>query len=372
MDEPGLERPSDAEVEVSLIGPGYGECVVIHLGGNRWMVVDSCLDKESGRPAAVIHLEKMGVNPAEHVDLVVCTHWHDDHVRGLAALLSQCPSARFICSTSLRESAFLRLVALGENVRGLHGSGLSEFARIFQRIKTRREQNKPAPLETCHAGSVLLDREEMGQTIRVDALSPSEGDHQRMAEIFKDHHDHLLAADFRIAVPSIHPNLGSIVLRVQAGRRRVLLGADMERRPSSDSGWLAILESSKEENRSDYYKVAHHGSENGDTPEIWSRLLVPECPAVLAPNQRLANPLPRKTDISRILSRTSVAYSTALPSLRAKRIEAPAEGVFRSKGIRIHEVPRCQGTVIARANMNGSEPWGITTLGRAYRLVEAV
>ena len=64
MDEPGLERPSDAEVEVSLIGPGYGECVVIHLGGNRWMVVDSCLDKESGRPAALIHLEKMGVNPA--------------------------------------------------------------------------------------------------------------------------------------------------------------------------------------------------------------------------------------------------------------------------------------------------------------------
>ncbi|MEZ5303439.1 MAG: hypothetical protein R3F11_22780 [Verrucomicrobiales bacterium] len=136
----------------------------------------------------------------------------------------------------------MELVALGENIRGLQGSGLSEFARIFQQIKFRRERNEPAPLETCHAGSILIDREENRAVVRVESLSPSSADHQRMASVFAGKKAELLEADFRQTVPSLHPNLGSVVLRIEVGTRRILLGADMEHRKSEDSGWNAILE----------------------------------------------------------------------------------------------------------------------------------
>lgn len=368
MVEHQRDRPSDREVEVSLIGPGYGECVVVHLGSNRWMVVDSCLDKDTGRAAALVHLEEMGVDPGGHVDLVVCTHWHDDHVRGMSAILSACPGARFICSTALRDSAFLELVALGENTRGLQGSGLSEFARIFQQIKLRRARHEPAPLETCHAGSILIDQGEGDDLLRIESLSPSEADHQRMAGVFAEQKTELLAADYRKTVPTLHPNLGSIVLRVQVGKRRMLLGADMEHRKSPDSGWNAILESSEPGNEADYYKIAHHGSQTGDTPSVWSKLLVPECPAALAPNQRLANPLPKPTDVERILARTPIAFATAPSNLKKKRIEQPAERLLRAKGIEVYEVPSTQGAVMARSSMDGLESWKITTFGRASRL----
>lgn len=371
MIEQPVIRPANHEVEVSLIGPGYGECVVVHLGANRWMVVDSCLDKETGRAAGLVHLERMGIDPALHVDFLVCTHWHDDHIRGMAAVLSACPAADFFCSAALRESAFLELVALGENHRGPHGGGLNEFARIFQQIKIRRARMEPAPLKTCHAGSVLLDQDDLGRRIRIDSLSPSEPDHQRMTETFARKKAELLAADFRQTVPSLHPNLGSIVLRVQLGERRILLGADMEHRRSRDSGWNAILGSSGPGDEADYYKIAHHGSATGDMADIWSRLLVSDCPAALTPNQRLKQPLPKGADIERILSRTSRAFASAPSHLKRKRVEQPAERLLRAKGIEIYEAPSSQGTVTARANMDGSTPWEITTLGTAFQLVNA-
>lgn len=36
-----LTGPRLDEIEVSLLGPGYGESVVVHMGGGEWMVVDS-------------------------------------------------------------------------------------------------------------------------------------------------------------------------------------------------------------------------------------------------------------------------------------------------------------------------------------------
>ncbi|PXF57856.1 MAG: hypothetical protein C4B58_08625 [Deltaproteobacteria bacterium] len=42
-----VDLPSPDELEISLFGPGRGECVVAHLGNNDWLVVDSCLDNTS-------------------------------------------------------------------------------------------------------------------------------------------------------------------------------------------------------------------------------------------------------------------------------------------------------------------------------------
>ena len=44
--------PSAREIEVSLFGPGYGECVLVHLGEGQWMIVDSCVEQgSSSQPA---------------------------------------------------------------------------------------------------------------------------------------------------------------------------------------------------------------------------------------------------------------------------------------------------------------------------------
>ncbi|MEO0250326.1 MAG: MBL fold metallo-hydrolase [candidate division WOR-3 bacterium] len=98
---------SPEKPEVSLLGPGYGECVVIHLGGNVWVIVDSCIDSDTNQVSSLQFLRNIGVDPAATVRQVIATHWHDDHVRGLAATLEACPNAEFVCSAALRGREFL-------------------------------------------------------------------------------------------------------------------------------------------------------------------------------------------------------------------------------------------------------------------------
>ena len=85
--------PEHSEIEVSLFGPGYGESVVLHLGENLWLIVDSCLDPLTGDPAPLTYLHHLHIDLATAVRWVVATHWHDDHIRGLGRIMHVCESA---------------------------------------------------------------------------------------------------------------------------------------------------------------------------------------------------------------------------------------------------------------------------------------
>src|SRR5688572_8544014 len=107
--------PDPNEVEVSVFGPGHGECVVVHLGDGEWMVVDSCRHFEDGRAAALRYLEAEGVAVETAVKLVIVTHWHDDHIRGLGEIAERCSSARFVCSGALKATELPRLAFAHSN-----------------------------------------------------------------------------------------------------------------------------------------------------------------------------------------------------------------------------------------------------------------
>jgi glyoxylase-like metal-dependent hydrolase (beta-lactamase superfamily II) len=70
--------PRADELEVSIFGPGYGECILVHLGRGQWMIVDSCRDQRNRRQPAIKYLERIGCDPSEVVRVVVATHWHND------------------------------------------------------------------------------------------------------------------------------------------------------------------------------------------------------------------------------------------------------------------------------------------------------
>src|SRR5208283_1490967 len=102
-----LTSPAVDEMEVSLFGPGYGESVVIHIGNNLWILIDSCLNPRTQQPACLEYLRRLGVDIQRSVKLIVATHWHDDHVRGLGSVFRECASACLVLSQALRNSEFL-------------------------------------------------------------------------------------------------------------------------------------------------------------------------------------------------------------------------------------------------------------------------
>jgi beta-lactamase superfamily II metal-dependent hydrolase len=210
------DAPAAETIEVSLFGPGVGECVVLHVGGGRWIVVDSCLD--DGRAVALAYLAAIGVAPTS-ICLVIATHWHDDHIRGLTEVVGAAPGADFVCSAALRLEEFLSLIAASPAVRLTTrlGSGVDEMTSILQRLQERNRHPTWA-----NSNQVIL----RNGVVQLTSLSPSSATLSRSMLGFA-----ALAPKLKAAlktVPNVSPNETSVVLHLQCDKAVVLLGADLE------------------------------------------------------------------------------------------------------------------------------------------------
>ncbi len=218
------EPPRDCEIELTLLGPGYGESILIHIGDGKWVIVDSFPDSDE-RPVALGYLEEIGVDPAQAVVLIVATHWHDDHIRGISQLVERCSVAEFCCASALCRKEFLTLAgALEGRHFSASGSGLRELYSVFSYLKSARR--KPA---YAIANRMIYQT----QACSVWSLSPSDEIFQSFLQSVQS----LIpgAGDGKTIIPSLSPNKAAVVLWVSFQRFSLLLGADLERR-----GWQLI------------------------------------------------------------------------------------------------------------------------------------
>src|SRR6185437_14245552 len=305
-----LGVPSPNQIEVSLFGPGYGESIVFHLPGGYWVVVDSCVRPNSKRSAPLEYLELLGVDMATRVALIVASHWHDDHVRGLAELVSQCRSASFACANALCQNEFLTLVARHQQQRTIEmGSGVSEMAATFDMLRGRQ------PMVVGPDRMILnVDGSSIAPNLRstVTTLSPSD----KQFQIFISEIASLIPATraTKYRAVALRPNHVAMALWVNVGEDcSILLGSDLEDVGTDvNLGWNAILRSTtRPQGRASVFKVAHHGSRTGHNDSVWSSMLQGNPISILTPFVRGRVALPTPGDATRIMNFSSHAHSTA-------------------------------------------------------------
>lgn len=348
--------PAPEEFELTLIGPGYGESVVVHLGRGAWMIVDSCVDSE-GAPRPLCYLEDLGIDPAESVRSVVATHWHDDHIKGMAQVVARCRRARFCCSGALRTEEFLAAVGRSEaRSRSRVSSGVRELHEVFSHLA---ESRKP----TWALADRLLQRISGAE---VWALSPDDAAFSRFLEsltrLLPDH------GTTKKRIPVLSPNEASVVLWVRSAGGVALLGADLER-----TGWQRILgRGTRPEGVASAFKLPHHGAESAHEPGVWERMLTHSPVAILTPWMRGGGFLPTKADQSRIVGQTPRAYATAPPVRARKRKEQSqaVERTLREMGAEIRRDAQDFGAVRLRRSLDDAENWTVETLGAAVWLGE--
>ncbi|GAA1635405.1 ComEC/Rec2 family competence protein [Actinoplanes couchii] len=309
-----LTPPEADHIEISVFGPGYGECIVIHLGGGDWLINDSCVDS-TGRPVALSYLRKLGVDPGQ-VKLVVASHWHDDHVRGLSKVVAECTDARFICSGALGSEIFLQLVAAAERDPTSLRSGASEFRRIITMINARGGDSFRL------AGADQLIWQNAVTKVRVHALSPSAASlTASYAEIAKLVDE---VATNRIRIAAHSPNASSVVVWVDIADTRILLGGDLENHSDFRRGWESIIRSdTRPPGRAEVYKVAHHGSRTAHNEAIWSGLLDSEVASVITPWRRGGNHLPDPEILKNVIdlsARTSITAREIPTQMKRSRL----------------------------------------------------
>lgn len=317
----GAAQPALDELEVSLFGPGFGEAVVVHLGGGQWMLVDSCwLDKRQLVPVSSSYLDQIGVHPNQ-VRHIVASHWHDDHVGGISVLVDKYTNAEFSFPSYLAvDEGKQFLLAFSGSVEPT-GRGTRELYRAIRSIVKMKRVLLPLHLRTILAEADLP----LGK-MRAVALSPSGAAWATsMAAVQSKVHAGLLARN--VAEPKT--NISSVVIHIDFGSDAVLLGSDLEHHGAL--GWTATLADPWAATRpkASFYKVAHHGSRTACSPQIWNNLLRPAPVAALTPFINGKVRLPGTLDVLRIKSYDG-SLSTTSPNGKNLQIRTEAERLLTS------------------------------------------
>ena len=368
--------PTSDQIEITVLGPGFGECVLIHVGNGHWVIVDSCVDTRTKQNAALKYLRDIGVDPATSVRLIIATHWHDDHVRGISGLVEACRASRFCCSSALTSQEFLRTIIPYEHRKIMSGpSGVTEIFAVMECLSGRK--NGGVQRQRVWAGSnrriMKLDANDTGhgRPCEVWALSPSD------KQIDKFH------LELTRLMPQIketkgratlqRPNQLAVVSWVQIGELALLLGSDLEETSDPETGWSVIVSNTERPGgRASILKVPHHGSSNAHNNDVWANMLVSAPFAVLAPYHLGGSFLPTHSDAKRITERTSEAYcSSRRGPPRAKRRDVAVERAIREMGARLKNIEGVTGRVTLRNG--GTADWGswhVSLSDEACRLSE--
>lgn len=302
-----LQPPAASEIEISLFGPGTGECIVAHLGNNEWMIVDSCSAYGKRQPIALSYLSDLGVS-FDDVKCVVITHFHDDHIKGMAAVIESCSNAEIYISGALTTDesiAFLLAHAEKDVLADRLKPSTHEIAKIMKAVGERH-------VKFAIENTALYRR----NGVEVNALSPSSAAVAQSRISFEKGFVEA-GVGFRKLANKLHPNLCAIALHVCNGTDTILLGSDLEVSSDPGLGWDAVLRNlNKPSTVAALFKVPHHGSKTGHSDAVVSTMLKSMPVSILTTFD--SSSLPREEDIERICKYSSRLYHTTQPKSSAR------------------------------------------------------
>lgn len=347
--------PLPDEVEITVFGPGYGEAISVHVGDGCWLLADSCVLPSTKKAASLDYLERIGI-PFSDVKVIIATHWHDDHVKGLATMVEACTNSTLYISDVFNDrEALVFMNAYGGKIASKQTGGTKEL------FKATRAPNKRA---FAHQQSIIWEGNIQGRKMRAVAFSPT---HAAKAQSIAHLAKYIPADRDPINhAPELKPNLEAVVINIDLGEDGILLGSDLE--DQGDLGWSTIVgdEWCLSNQRASAYKIAHHGSSNGDHPEIWSKLLTVNPIAVLTPYINGSNNLPNAADRARITGCSSSAYISSNGS-KQPLINVNLEKRMKAICKNIAVVNTGFGAVRFRKKL-GAAKWGVELFGQAIKL----
>jgi beta-lactamase superfamily II metal-dependent hydrolase len=216
-----------------LLGPGYGESILVRVPPNHWLVVDSFTVPIRAKPAVngpLVVLKQFGAQPS----LLVLTHQHEDHTAGFAELVELSPPECLVACTD-------KFKAVSPNAP--RSQDCEQHRRLGNNIEAmnavqdcwKDQPDKRFVLEakkTCNLGEA-----------KVTVLHPSQ--------------------EFLADKQPTNQNELSSPLLLEWKDLRLLLGADLEKH------WPSAEKSAPNLHDHQAFKVSHHASQNGLDPVLF-------------------------------------------------------------------------------------------------------
>lgn len=355
-------------IESVLIGTGggYGESIVIHLGNNEWMIIDSCKSPDSNDALPIKYLKKRGVDVSKQVKLVLATHWHDDHIRGIASILKECEEAKFSFAVSGDRKKFLAFIGLDSKKESskVSASSTTEFSECLKIISDRKGTVVQAgPDRLIHSiSSYDID-------CKVYTLSPSDFTLEQfqlnIGALIRDY------GKSNRKILTIKPNEQSVVVYVKVNGIAFLLGSDLEISHDARMGWLCILNNSTAiDTKCNLVKIPHHGSENGYLDRLWSELISPMPISKITPWNRNGK-LPKQEMIEKYISISNKLFITSditLESKKPKKRDVKLAKAIKKENETLHEIKYLEGVIECKYDLKNQDNWIVELYGSAMTL----
>jgi hypothetical protein len=305
-------------------------------------------------------LQSIGVDVETAVELIVITHWHDDHIKGAVDTIDACKRAKLCISQALTEKEFVKFAgAISANKLDKHGSGVDEIIGVAERLTE--------PGRGPHRGSqdkriLTIPATDLSHAQHCELWTLSPSDFQTtMSETRFAKRLPELGKTMRRAVPS-EPNNHSVALWLVVGEVNVILGADLETTADPRAGWDSVVASvNRPQGKAGFFKVPHHGSITGHHDGVWSDVLLENAVAVATPWNRGRDGLPLEKDVERLVGLTENFFLTAVPSglVRSKH-DHEVEKMMRKFGIRTLRHPSSVAAVTARKDPSSGNGWQVS------------
>ncbi|MEE4359744.1 MAG: MBL fold metallo-hydrolase [Desulfococcaceae bacterium] len=363
--------PSENEFELTLFGTGYGECILVHALENKWIIIDSCINPVSRKIAALEYLESIGVEASTQVEMLVVSHWHEDHIKGLNEICRLCSDAEIVLSQAMGSKEFLRFVNV-VNQRKIYsyaGKSTDEIKKILETVLKKKSSGE-FRVKWASADKPLYSKKINDELPIFNMISLSPLDHSITSasiEMAKK----ISASNTEITVQSAtNPNHFAIVLWVSIGDTHILLGSDLEERAHPKGAWTVIANN---ENRhglmADVFKVPHHGSENAYCKHVYDNMLTDKHLSVLTPFTWGKVTLPGEADIARLKEqKCSDIFMACRSSGKNTRHNSVVEKILK-ESTKSRKTLNSFGYITLRKNVSdGNSDWQIFTKGQAHKL----
>ncbi|WP_319561059.1 MBL fold metallo-hydrolase [Marispirochaeta sp.] len=303
------DHKNDNGIEIVFIGPSYGESILIKDNENNWFVIDSCIDLATKESLPLKYLSDVGVNTVERVKMIIITHWHDDHIRGISQLCEKCDNASIVIPLTFGQREFVNIFSYSiTDELGFRRSGnLREMLRVINVVDQKQ-------LELIYAkqNETIFQSNNSENKLSIFALSPGNLDYRLSCSGIARAYKSILDGG-RLHDDRINPNLFSIALLIKIGKSSLLLGGDLEVHPDPRRGIDNALKSHcLSDNISGLYKVAHHGSKTAYHKQLGQSLRKDNF-SIITPWRKGRNAIPTCSEIELHKQHSDQLFITAKP-----------------------------------------------------------
>ena len=290
-------------ISVTVMGGGFGESVVVNVGGKLILVVDGCLLRsgEFKRNETLHVLESSMEGSLEpKLGFILLTHPHLDHFEGLADVIRKYRhEAIRVClfqgTTELELAEIFRnqdaLPALSA-ARYRFYEKYREVLQLYEKLDRHQQLRIGDSTEICRLPLYSGEGGRSPIPFSVSCFAPSSSDCQRFLRQARLRNFVTLALSRNRSLLQ-ECNRVSVILQICFGDTKVLLGGDAE-----NDSWDQVAEKYNDDRlASNVLKVSHHGSVNGCGEDVIrsiskKRALGQDTVAIIAPANRFHLPKP--------------------------------------------------------------------------------